>query len=63
VEKGLSPGEVVALELPKEELARLAKSPLVAHTNKVEASAGRPESVSKTGGAGKSPPATGPRTR
>ncbi|MBI3851789.1 MAG: efflux RND transporter periplasmic adaptor subunit [Verrucomicrobia bacterium] len=63
VEKGLSSGEVVALELPKEELARLVKSPLGVNTNKVEASAGKSESTSKTGGTGKAAPATVPRTR
>ena len=51
VEKGLSSGEMVALELPKDELARLVKSPLANKTNKIEASASKPA------------PATSPRVR
>jgi RND family efflux transporter MFP subunit len=55
VVKGLSSGETVALELPKEELAKLAKSPLITKTNKAEAGAGKSESPAKSGGATKSP--------
>ena len=66
VVKGLSADEVVALELPKEELAKLAKSPAGAHTNKTEVGGGRSSGVtnsSSSGTSGKSPSGSGTTIR
>jgi RND family efflux transporter MFP subunit len=66
VVKGLSADEVVALELPKDELAKLARSPTGAHTNKTEAGIGKSGSGTNgtsPGTAGKSPSGGGTTTR
>jgi RND family efflux transporter MFP subunit len=63
VGKGLSPGEVVALELSKEELAKLAKGPAGDKSAKAETGTNKSSSGSRTGSSGRSSSGSSSSTR